>query len=215
LPKGDSDSLFSSKSPSDHSLPGETGTITSRTADGPKKATDETDRNDSTKVSDKIESKKGNNSNWKRAMKLLSSYYDPTNFDGRILAMRGIDQGLGQQSNSIDAASTRVIRGDSSTSMSDFTDRPLNNQQNNVVNDFLIMQLFAKSQQKAREAEKRELAKTDEFNEAFNRRINEEAAKLKENASANTNATGHSESSRDSGKQDHTRGRSANRRWSQ
>lgn len=212
LPKGDSDSLFSSKSPSDHS--GETGTITSRTADGPKKATDETDNHTSTKTSDKdvssktsdkIKSKESKNSTWKRLMKGVSAYYNPTNFDGRVLAMRGVDSGLGQQSNSIDAATTRVIRGDSSTSMNDFTDRPVNNQQNSIVNDMLIMHLFAKSQQKAQEAEKREMAKTDEFNEEFTRRINEEAARLKEHAGANTSSIRQSENSRDAGKQDHTR----------
>ncbi|GHO96382.1 hypothetical protein KSF_064300 [Reticulibacter mediterranei] len=232
LSKSDSESVFGSessselfnrKSPSDHSLLGETGSITSRSSDGSIKATGETDSNDSkedSKTSDKIKSK---NSTWKRLMKGVSEYYYPTKFDGRILAMRGVDNGLGQQSNSIDAATTRVIRGDSSTSMNDFTDRPLNNQQNSIMSDMLMMHLFAKSQQKAREAENRELANTDNFNKEFNRRMDEEAAKLRENVSANTNATrhsessrasdvtGHSESSRDSGKQDLTRRRGANR----
>jgi len=202
--KSDSASLFSSKSPSDHSLPGETGTLTFRTADGPKRAIDDTDNNDS-KINDKIKSKESSNSNWKRAMKLIGSYYDPTNFDGRTLAMKGIDNGLGQQSNSIDAATTRVIRGDSSTSISDFTDRPLN-QHNNLMNDMLIMHLFAKSQQKAHET-------TDAkgFDEEFTKRVNEEAAKLKEHAGSTGNTIRRSESSRDSGKQDLTRGRGANR----
>jgi hypothetical protein len=200
LSKGDSASLFSSKSPSDHPLLGETGTVTSRTADGPKKAIDDTDNND-----DKIKSKESSNSNWKRAMKLVSSYYDPTNFDGRTLAMRGVDNGSGQQSDSIDAATTRVIRGDSSTSMNDFTDKPPD-QQNNIMNDMLIMHLFAKSQQKAHET-----TDTKGFDEEFTKCVNDEAAKLKEHAGSTSNTIRQLESPRDSGKQDLTRGRGANR----
>jgi hypothetical protein len=204
LSKGDSASLFSGKSPSDHSLPGETGTVTTKPADGPKRVIDDTDNNDS-KINDKIKSKESGNSNWKRIMKLVSSYYDPTNFDGRTLAMKGIDNGLSVQSNSIDAATTRVIRGDSSITMSDFTDRP-HNQQNNIMNDMLIMHLFTKSQQKAHET-----TDTEGFDEEFTKRINEEAVKLKEHAGSTSNTIRQPESSRDSGKQDLTRGRGTNR----